>query len=125
MHRKTCLTLFVLFTLTFSGCALALTGKYQRMRIVTDVPGAQVWVNGEFQDSTPCVVKLKRSFDDQPELVVRKIGYKPAEPELKSTFNEVASLNFILPWNWLIDGFSGAVVRYKQVDTLQLKPARR
>jgi hypothetical protein len=108
-----------------NSCALALTGKYQRMRVVTDVPGAQVWVNGEYQDSTPCVVKLKRSFENQPAIVVRKVGYKPQEPELKGTFNEVSSLNFILPWNWLIDGFSGAIVRYKQIDTLELKPTRR
>lgn len=107
--------------ISFSSCALVLTGRYQRMNIVSEPPDAEVWINDEFVDSTPCVVRLKRNYDRSPEVEIRKSGYRTERPKLKRTFNEVASLNFILPWNWLIDGFSGAAMRYRQIDTVALK----
>lgn len=120
MMRAKLFTGLALMTL-LSGCALVLTGRYQKMAIVTTQPDAEVWVNNEFVDSTPCIVRLKRNYEQSPEIEIRKPGYSTARPELKKTFNEVAALNFILPWNWLIDGLSGAAMRYRQIDTISLQ----
>lgn len=30
-----------------------------------------------------------------------------------STFNEVTLLNFVIPWNWMIDAYYGTVLRWK------------
>jgi hypothetical protein len=108
-------------SILLGGCALVLTGTYQRMPIESKTPEAVVWLNGKPVDTTPCVVKLKRSYDVMPKLEIKKDGYYTAKPEMKVRFNEVSSLNFLFPWNWLIDGFSGAAMRYKQIDTIELK----
>ncbi len=112
----------MLMCMVMGGCALILTGTHQRMPIESKTPEAVVWLNGKPVDTAPCIVKLKRSYDVKPRLEIRKDGYITQKPELKVRFNEVASLNFLFPWNWLIDGFSGAAMRYKQIDTVVLKP---
>jgi hypothetical protein len=112
----------ILLCIGMGGCALILTGTHQRMPIASKTPQAVVWLNGKPVDTAPCIVKLKRSYDIKPILEIRKEGYQTQKPELKIRFNEVATLNFLFPWNWLIDGFSGATVRYKQIDTVVLKP---
>ena len=114
--------LFILiFALLFSQCAFVLTGTKQRMRIVTTQPGAEVWHKNKMLDKTPCIVKIKRRYDLQPPILLKKDGYENLSLPLKRKFNEVAALNFILPLNWLIDGFSEAAVGYKAFDTVTMK----
>jgi hypothetical protein len=111
----------ILFFSLFSSCAYVLTGSKQRIRIVTTEPGAQVWHKNKLLDTTPCIVKVKRSFDLQPPVVLKKDGYETLSVPLKRKFNEIAVLNFLMPINWLVDGFSEAVVGYKAFDTLTMK----
>ncbi|MEY4002812.1 MAG: hypothetical protein RIT07_854 [Bacteroidota bacterium] len=114
--------LFILISaLLFSQCAFVLTGTKQRMRIVTTQPGAEVWHKNKMLDKTPCIVKIKRRYDLQPPILLKKDGYENLSLPLKRKFNEVAALNFILPLNWLIDGFSEAAVGYKAFDTVTMK----
>ncbi len=114
--------LMLLVTLFLGSCALVLTGSKQRLQVTTREPGAEVWHNGRFLDSTPCIIQIKRSYEIPQPIEIKKSGFVPERVVLKKGFNEVAALNFVLPWNWLIDGFSGAVVRYKNLDTITLKP---
>jgi len=114
--------LFILISaLLFSQCAFVLTGTKQRMRIVTTQPGAEVWHKNKMLDKTPCIVRIKRSYDLQPPILLKKDGYENLSLPLKRKFNEIAALNFILPVNWLIDGFSEAAVGYKAFDTVTMK----
>lgn len=113
---------FILLTsMLFSGCAFVLTGTKQRMRIITKEPGAQVWQENKLLDTTPCIVRIKRSFNVPPPLELRKEGYETQTLTMKRKFNEMAALNFFLPVNWLVDGFSESVVGYKPVDTITMK----
>ena len=43
------------------------------------------------------------------------------------TFNESALLNFVIPWNWMIDAYTGAVLRWKITNPIAppLKPASK
>jgi hypothetical protein len=115
------LLLILISALLFSQCAFVLTGTKQRMRIVTTQPGAEVWYQNTLLDKTPCIVRIKRSYTEQPPIVLKKIGFENHTLPLKRKFNEIAALNFILPVNWLIDGFSEAAVGYKAFDTVTMK----
>lgn len=117
---KNWLPIILIFSL-FSSCAYVLTGTKQRMRIVTTEPGAEVWHKNKLLDTTPCIVRIKRSYDVQEPIELRKNGYETQNVPLKLKFNELAALNFFLPVNWLVDGFSGAVARYQAIDTIRMK----
>lgn len=119
---KRFIPLMLLVTLLLGSCALVLTGSKQRLQVVTREPGAEVWHQGKLLDTAPCIIRIKRSYEIPQPIEIKKSGYVTERVVLKRGFNEVAALNFVLPWNWLIDGFSGAVVRYKNLDTITLKP---
>ncbi|NBP04780.1 MAG: hypothetical protein EBV15_00975 [Bacteroidetes bacterium] len=119
---KNTISLIGISSLLLSSCAFVLTGTKQRIRIVTTEPGAQVWHKNQLLDSTPCIVRIKRSFDTPPPIELRKQGFETQSLPLKRKFNETAALNFLLPVNWLVDGFSEAVVGYKAFDTIAMKP---
>ncbi|MFM7764080.1 MAG: hypothetical protein ACKO6I_00350 [Sphingomonadales bacterium] len=118
---KNKLFFIVSFALLMHSCAFVLTGTKQRMRIITREPGVEVWHKNTLLDKTPCVVRIKRGFDLQPPLELRKEGFETQSVPLKRKFNEMAALNFFLPVNWLIDGFSGAAAGYKAIDTVTMK----
>lgn len=111
----------ILIALLTSHCAYVLTGTKQRMRIVTREPGAEVWHNNQLLDTTPCIVRIQRSYEDQQPIVLKKPGYISQSIPLQKKFNEIAALNFILPVNWLVDGLTSSVIRYKAIDTIAMK----
>ncbi len=117
---KNWLPIILIFSL-LSNCAYVLTGTKQRMSIITAHPGAEVWHKNQLLDTTPCIIKIRRSYDLQPPLVIKKEGYETVSVPLKRKFNEMAALNFLLPINWLIDGFTEAAVGYKTIDTVTMK----
>jgi len=118
---KTNLTFTLFSTLLFSHCAYVLTGTKQRMRIVTREPGAEVWHNNQLLDTTPCIVRIQRSYDDQQPIVIKKPGYETQSITLKRKFNEMAALNFILPVNWFVDGLTSSIIKYRTIDTVAMK----
>jgi hypothetical protein len=118
---KTHGSIIVTSALLFSSCAFVLTGTKQRMRIITTEPGVEVWHRNKFLDTTPCIVRIRRHFDLQPPLELRKRGYETQTIALKRKFNELAALNFLLPINWLVDGFTESAIAYKAIDTIAMK----
>jgi len=118
---KNKISFIITSSLLLSSCAFVLTGTKQRIRMVTTEPGVEVWHKNKFLDSTPCIVRIKRSFNPQPPVELRKQGFETQFVPLKKKFNEMAALNLFLPINWLVDGFSEAVVGYKVIDTVAMK----
>lgn len=108
-----------------TSCATIVSGTKQRIRVVTTQPGAEVWVDDEFRDSTPCVVKIKRTWDDPSRIRVSKSGYKEENIELKKKMNEVIILNFVNIFGWALDGATGACIKYEQPDTIQLTQRKK
>ena len=70
---------------------------------------------------TPCFLRVPRLQTDTLVMVVEKAGYQPVTHRFKKRWNEASALNFILPWNWMIDANNGAVLRYDQPDTFLLQ----
>jgi hypothetical protein len=111
----------ILIALLTSHCAYVLTGTKQRMRIVTREPGAEVWHNNQLLDTTPCIIRIQRSYEDQQPIMLKKPGYETQSIPLKRKFNELAALNFILPVNWFVDGITSSIIRYGAIDTVAMK----
>ena len=59
-----------------SACATSVNGPTQRVAVVSDPPGAQVYVNGAPVDVTPAFVDVPRR-DPDLELRLEKDGYEP------------------------------------------------
>ena len=74
---------------------------------------------------TPCFVRVPRLQTDTLAMVLEKTGYQPVTHRFKKRWNEASALNFILPWNWMIDANNGAVIRYDQPDTIQLQEIQK
>lgn len=114
------LVLVALFSL--SNCATIISGSQQKIPVVSNVPGAEVWVNGDYKDTTPCIVKVQRSYKVDQKLEIKKQGYKTETLILNRKFNEISTLNFLFWWNWVIDGATRSVIKYERPDTIILVP---
>ena len=110
--------------LAMSHCALIINGSRQRMKVVTDEPGATVFINNVAVDSTPCVVKLQRK-STPPEMRLEKKGFATTAVPLTKKFNETSILNFFNPFGWIIDWGFGATIKYRPLDTIALRPLNR
>jgi hypothetical protein len=123
--------IFALFSLGFclfilESCATILNGRYQKVPIVTDVSGADVYLNNERMDTTPCIIKVRRSTDITNEVRVVKPGYQEEVLVLNKKLNENSLLGipyFLIPV--AIDGLTGAIVRYQPPDTILLTPKKK
>jgi hypothetical protein len=73
--------------LSGSGCATMVLGgdRDQRIKIISDPPGAVVTVDGQPHGVTPAAVPLSRETDHKVVLVAD--GYEPAELTLKRYVN--------------------------------------
>lgn len=121
--QKLFFPLFLIFCLTvLSACATIISGGYQQIPVVTNVPGAAVYINNEFKDSTPFELRLKRGWDEPPVMRVEKPGYVGQDIDIKLKMNEIVILNFINIFGWITDGASGSCIRYQIPDTIQLTP---
>jgi hypothetical protein len=120
--RKNCVFLFFSFlVILLYSCATILNGRFQKIPVITSVPGAQVYVNDALTDTTPCVVEVRRSIRKDQEIKVTKKGYVTEAFTLKKKLNENTLLG--IPYFFIpvaIDAGTGAIVRYKKPDTIAL-----
>lgn len=73
------------------------------------------------------MIKLTRplSVKDSLFLLVSKPNYESKLLYLKPKFNEASTLNFIFPWNWMIDAIEGGILRFQIPDTILLKEIKK
>lgn len=74
---------------------------------------------------TPCFIDVRRPQKDSLQITLTHPNYQPTSQTLKSKFNESAGLNFIIPWNWMIDAMTGSLMRYSLPDTFVLREIKK
>lgn len=74
---------------------------------------------------TPCFINVRRPLKDSLKITLSHPNYQPNTQILKPRFNESAGLNFIIPWNWMIDAMTGSLMRYSLPDTFVLKEIKK
>ena len=97
--RFLCSIVFGIVLVVFCTSCISST----RVRIISDVPGADVYVDGENVGKTPTEIVLSNGVWEDPEIVLKKDGYQDqyttVNKELK-VFNLVSGL--ILWWPSLL-----------------------
>jgi hypothetical protein len=136
------------------GCATIITGKKQSLYIVSNPPGAKIQaerimvnkipvesendslmahtqiskkivLDSTISGITPCFIQVRRPLKDSLKITLIHPDYQPNSQVLKPRFNESAGLNFIIPWNWMIDAMTGSLMRYSLPDTFVLKEIKK
>ena len=74
---------------------------------------------------TPCFINVRRPLKDSLKITLSHPNCQPNTQILKPRFNESAGLNFIIPWNWMIDAMTGSLMRYSLPDTFVLKEIKK
>ena len=156
VRTKIIISVLIVAALGFFGCATIITGKKQSLYIVSNPPGASIYVarinaNKATQETqvdsfastaetpsikkiipdttisgiTPCFIDVRRPQKDSLQITLIHPNYQPTSQTLKPKFNESAGLNFIIPWNWMIDAMTGSLMRYSLPDTFVLKEIKK
>ncbi len=108
--------------LTTSGCATAISGTADVVRLMSVPPGATVTIDGQ-SHQTPVTLTLSRtrSYD----ITFEKVGYLPAHRTISQVGNTTTEGNFIAGGvvGILTDQASGAAFRLYPTDvTVELAP---
>jgi hypothetical protein len=112
--------IILFFAFFSSSCATILSGPKQTIQVITNEPGALVKVNHVLVDTTPCLIKLKRSLEP-PSIVLSHPKYNKQEIELKPKWNEITALNTVFIPFWVVDYFAGTWIKYRPLDTIVLQ----
>jgi hypothetical protein len=89
---KTSLVAGVL-ALTLSGCATIISGSNQVITVNSDVPGAQVTLNGAPLGLTPLIASIKRG--QEGVLSVQMPGYVPFQAPITKKVNGIFFVNIL------------------------------
>lgn len=154
VRTKIIIPVLIVATLGIFSCATIITGKHQALYIVSNPPGASIHVarinvtkvtlespndttamaiqtiknlvpDSTISGITPCFIKVRRPLKDSLVITTILPQYESSTQILKPRFNESAGLNFIIPWNWMIDVMSGSLVRYSLPDTFVLREIKK
>jgi len=82
----------LLIALLVCGCATIFTGTTQMIQINSNVPGAQVIIDGVPVGLTPFQGRIRKR-NDSPSVIVRAQGYHDASVLLSSQINYIIILN--------------------------------
>ncbi|MFI5381239.1 MAG: PEGA domain-containing protein [Tepidisphaerales bacterium] len=105
------------------GCATAVRGDTQKLKIESDPSGATLKVNDQTY-TTPAEVALKRK--ETYKIEVAKAGYRTKVFELKAQWDGASLPGLILPGGSVsvaTDRVSGADLSFSELPTLKLDPA--
>ena len=97
---KTICVLALVGTLS-SGCATLFNGTSDRVRIVSDPSGAEVYVDGVREGVTPLNKSFASKYDHQ--VVLRKEGYKDAAFEMNQAPNIAFFFNVLFLPGFIVD----------------------
>ena len=156
VRTKIIISVLIVAALGFFGCATIITGKKQSLYIVSNPPGASIYVarinatqapqetqvdsfastaetpsikkiipDTTISGITPCFIDVRRPQKDSLQITLIYPNHQPTSQTLKPKFNESAGLNFIIPWNWMIDAMTGSLMRYSLPDTFVLREIKK
>ncbi len=125
MNRLTVISLMFLLAISASGCATAINGTSQKIKVSSEPQGALVTVDGNKSYTTPVKLRLERRRDH--ELVFAKEGYENQKVAVVHVLSEAVCGNLFLggPVGWFFDIFAGT--QYKLIPNpiyvkLETKP---
>jgi hypothetical protein len=105
--------LLVSFLLVFTvSCASIFTGTSTMVGFNSEPSGAKVFLNGNYQGTTPLSLSLKR--DKDYNILVKKEGYVEGTATITRSFNTIAILNLLSPLCWIVDLATGAIWKFDQ-----------
>lgn len=107
--------IILIILITVSGCATLISGSNQQIDVSTSGGSKPVYVNGVFQDSTPCRIKVKRSVTKEKVVTIGRSDSAKVV-RLRKKYNRVSTINFIILPGWIIDLLTGAVVKYENYE---------
>lgn len=123
--QKIWLYLTFITILTFvTGCTTLRTQR-QRLRVISEPPGAEVIVDGTVAGQTPLFVEIER--EKRKEILLRRQGYVPQKIPLNTSYRWTDSFasNFIFlglaPVAWIVDIVTGSAWDYERLSTIPLK----
>lgn len=94
MKRSLLAGVFALGTLGLASCATIINGSNQTITVNSDVPGAQVSINGMPLGVTPLITSIKRG--QEGVLTVQMPGYTPFQAALSKKINGIFFANILL-----------------------------
>jgi hypothetical protein len=126
MSPKTLIVCTFLALLVLNSCATILNGRYQNVDIITNVPGAEVYLNDQLADTTPCTIAVPRTYKKDQQVRVSKKGYSTESFVLQKKLNENTLLGIpylLIPVG--VDALTGSIIRYQKPDTILLVPKKK
>ncbi len=122
MKRTSKLILLLAAIPLLGGCATIFTGTSDSITIITNPPGAQIYVNGLERGQTPNTVRVKRNLSSA-DITLRLEGHETRTFTLEQEFNAVSVLNLFNILFWGIDAATGSLMRYRpQMYEINLIP---
>ncbi len=108
--------LLAIFSLAIvaTGCSSIMSGTTQNVTINSNVPGAEVMVNGNHVGNTPVTARVKR--ESKMHYIVTKEGYKPYQATMETKLD---------PWFWgniIIGGVLGSTTDLGLGTTNKIDP---
>ena len=90
--------LVAIMTLGLVGCVSSTDVTFN-----TDVDGADIYIDGELIGTTPTTIELSNAVWEDPDIVIRKTGYKDIRTNLRK---EIKGPNVVFglllnTWAWL------------------------
>jgi hypothetical protein len=116
MRKAIILVTSFCFLLSVTGCATIITGRTQKIPVMTNPSGAVVTIGGQKQLSPATFI-----LDKQQEYVVRieKEGYEPMEIPLRKTLNGWVFGNVVFG---IFGGIIGVVIDVGNGSTMKFVP---
>lgn len=121
--RAAAIIIAVLCCISATGCATALRGSSQKMKIETDPPGATLKINDQSY-TTPAEVELKRK--ETYKFEVAKEGYRTKVFQLSAQWDGASLPGLIVPGGSMsvaTDRVSGADLSFSDLPKIKLDPA--
>lgn len=83
----------LLLLVSLAGCVSS-----TKVTFATDVDGAEVYVDGELVGTTPVQTKLSNAIWEDPDVLIRKDGYKDLHSSVNKELKTVNLVCGILLW---------------------------
>lgn len=115
---KISLSILTVLTASFmlNSCCCFINGQKQDVNVQTNVPDAQVFIDGMIYGTAPGIIALER--DESYNLEVRKEGYHPHRQKIDSHFSGWFAGNFLIGGlvGMIIDLSTGSCWSFSDID---------
>lgn len=103
-------TICALF-LTLEGCASIAGNNTRSVSVVSDPPGAAIYVDNQQYGVTPAVINLPDYIYGGKSITVKKKGFQPKTMVVNAKFQPVSLFNILFWPGFLIDAVTGDLVK--------------